>query len=184
MTILTTEQQTELLSILKKRFHNNMNRHEQIKWSDVEAKLMKQPEKMWSVHQMETTGGEPDVVSLEENQGMIMFVDCSAESPLGRRSLCYDEKALHERKKNPPSGSAEGIAKQIGIDILKHEQYEILQRMGNFDCKSSSWVQTPEHIRVLGGAIFCDRRYNTVFLYHNGSDSYYAARGFRGLLRV
>jgi len=166
------------------RFDKNMNRHKGLDWSDVQAKLEKRGEKLWSLSEMERTGGEPDVVGYDKKKGEYLFVDCSAESPAGRRSLCYDRKALNERKEFKPKNSAIDVAEAIGIDLLTEEEYRELQRLGEFDLKSSSWVKTPADIRKLGGALFCDRRYSTVFLYHNGADSYYAARGFRGSLRV
>ena len=180
---LSSEQQQELIKILKARFENT-NRHENIKWEDVEKKLESNPEKLWSLSEMERTEGEPNVVSYDEKSDEYTFFDCSAESPKGRRSLCYDRKALDSRKENKPANSAIDLANEFGIDILDEEQYKKLQILGNFDLKTSSWVKTPEDIRKLGGAIFCDKRYNTVFLYHNGAESYYAARGFRGVLKV
>ena len=181
---LTQEQQEELIKILKSRFEKNKERHETINWSDVQKKLESQPEKLWSLSEMERTEGEPDVVSYDKGTNEYLIVDCSAESPKGRRSLCYDRKALDSRKENKPANSALDLAKEMGIDILDESQYRHLQSLGNFDLKTSSWVKTPDNIRNLGGAIFCDRRYNTVFLYHNGAESYYAARGFRGVLKV
>jgi len=183
---LSQEQQAELLSILKSRFDKNMNRHKGVEWTKVQAKLEANSNKLWSLNEMEITGGEPDVVSLANNNktGEYTFCDCSAESPKGRRSVCYDHQALEARKEHKPENSAVEMAADIGITILTEEQYRELQQLGNFDTKTSSWVITPEPIRKLGGALFCDRRYNTVFLYHNGAESYYAARGFRGLLQV
>ncbi len=181
---LTQEQQEELIKILKSRFEKNKERHETINWSDVQKKLESQPEKIWSLSEMERTEGEPDVVSYDKGTNEYLFFDCSAESPKGRRSLCYDRKALDSRKENKPSNSALDLAKEMGIDILDESQYRHLQSLGNFDLKTSSWVKTPDNIRNLGGAIFCDRRYNQIFLYHNGAESYYAARGFRGVLKV
>ena len=181
---LTQEQQEELIKILKSRFEKNKERHETINWSDVQKKLESQPEKLWSLSEMERTEGEPDVVSYDKNTNEYLFFDCSAESPKGRRSLCYDRKALDSRKENKPANSALDLANEMGIEILDETLYRELQSLGNFDLKTSSWVKTPDNIRNLGGAIFCDRRYNTVFLYHNGAESYYAARGFRGVLKV
>jgi hypothetical protein len=181
---LTQEQQEELIKILKSRFEKNKERHETINWSDVQKKLESQPEKLWSLSEMERTEGEPDVVSYDKGTNEYLFFDCSAESPKGRRSLCYDRKALDSRKENKPANSALDLANEMGIDILDESQYRNLQSLGNFDLKTSSWVKTPDNIRNLGGAIFCDRRYNQIFLYHNGAESYYAARGFRGVLKV
>ncbi|WP_066298517.1 DUF4256 domain-containing protein [Bacillus sp. FJAT-29937] len=181
---LLPEQHEEILEILKARFEKNMNRHEGLEWAKVKAKLEANTGKLWPLNEMEATGGEPDVVGYDEKTGEFIFYDCSAESPKGRRSVCYDHEALVSRKKHPPENSAIGMATAMGVDLLTEEQYRELQLLGNFDLKTSSWVQTPDHIRKLGGAIFCDRRYDTVFVYHNGADSYYAARGFRGSLRV
>jgi hypothetical protein len=181
---LSSEEQKNLIQILKVRFEKNPNRHENIQWEDVQKKLESNPEKLWSLSEMERTEGEPDVVGFDENTKEYLFFDCSAESPKGRRSLCYDRKALDSRKENKPKNSAIDLANEIGIEILDEEQYRELQMLGNFDLKTSSWIKTPEEIRKLGGAIFCDKRYNTVFLYHNGAESYYAARGFRGILKV
>ena len=181
---LSSEERDELLKTLKVRFEKNVNRHKGLEWAKVQTKLEGNPEKMWSLDQMEITGGEPDVVGLDKKSGEFIFYDCSSESPKGRRSVCYDHEALESRKEHKPEDSAIGMAADIGIDILTEEQYRELQQLGNFDTKTSSWIKTPPDIRKLGGAIFCDRRYNTVFLYHNGADSYYAARGFRGSLRV
>jgi len=181
---LTQEQQEELIKILKSRFEKNNERHENINWNDVQKKLESQPEKLWSLSEMERTEGEPDVVSYDKGTNEYLFFDCSAESPKGRRSLCYDRKALDSRKENKPANSALDLATEMGIDILDESQYRHLQSLGNFDLKTSSWVKTPDNIRNLGGAIFCDRRYNQIFLYHNGAESYYAARGFRGVLKV
>ncbi|MFT9599117.1 DUF4256 domain-containing protein, partial [Mesobacillus sp.] len=158
--------------------------HEGLEWAEVQAKLDNNIEKLWSLNEMEATGGEPDVVGLDQETGEYIFYDCAAESPKGRRSVCYDREALEARKKHKPENSAMDMATAMGIEILTEEQYRDLQKLGNFDLKTSSWVQTPENIRKLGGALFCDRRYDTVFVYHNGADSYYGARGFRGLLRV
>jgi hypothetical protein len=181
---LSAEHREELLTILKKRFEKNSDRHEKIEWADVQAKLEENSEKLWSVHAMEETGGEPDVVGYDEEKNEYLFMDCSKESPKGRRSVCYDRAALESRKKFPPENTALDMASEMGIELLTEEQYRDLQKLGEFDLKSSSWITTPETIRSLGGALFCDRRYNTVFVYHNGADSYYTARGFRGLLRV
>ncbi|WP_281889981.1 DUF4256 domain-containing protein [Paenibacillus sp. YYML68] len=181
---LSSEQQDGLLKILKARFEKYMNRHHGLEWADVQARLEAQPEKLWSLHEMEVSGGEPDVVGYDQQTGEYMFCDCSAESPKGRRSVCYDREALESRKEHKPQNNAIEMAAAIGIEILTEEQYRELQKLGSFDMKTSSWVKTPERIRKLGGAIFCDRRYDTVFMYHNGAESYYAARGFRGSLRV
>lgn len=181
---LSPEQREEILGILKDRFEKNMNRHEEIEWSEVQAKLEANSEKLWSLNEMETTGGEPDVVGLDKQTGEYIFMDCSTESPKGRRSVCYDREALESRKQHKPANTAVDMAADMGIEILTEEQYRELQKLGKFDAKTSSWVKTPDHIRKLGGAIFCDRRYDSVFVYHNGAESYYAARGFRGLLRV
>ena len=176
----------ELLQILKARFEKNMNRHNGIAWTKVQAKLNTPSggEKLWSLNEMETSGGEPDVVSFDKKTGEYIFYDCSAESPKGRRSLCYDSEALESRKEFKPADSAVNKATAMGIELLTEEQYRYLQKFGDFDLKTSSWVKTPVDIRKFGGAVFCDRRYNTVFLYHNGAESYYAARGFRGSIRV
>lgn len=184
MSRLSPEQQEDLLSVLKVRFEKNMNRHEGFEWAKIQAKLEANPEKLWSLNEMEQTGGEPDVVGYDEKKDEYIFYDCSAESPKGRRSICYDREALESRKKHKPENSAIDMAAAMGIELLSEEQYRELQKLGNFDMKTSSWVQTPSDIRELGGALFCDRRYGQVFLYHNGADSYYAARGFRGSLRV
>ncbi|MFC5602233.1 DUF4256 domain-containing protein [Sporosarcina koreensis] len=181
---LSTEQREEILGVLKARFEKHMDRHEGIEWAKVEAKLEANPEKLWSLNEMESTGGEPDVVGYDVEKDEYVFFDCSAESPKGRRSVCYDREALESRKKYKPENSAMDMATDMGIALLTEDEYRMLQTLGNFDLKTSSWVQTPANIRKLGGAVFCDRRYNTVFLYHNGADSYYAARGFRGSLRV
>ena len=183
-TKLSPEQQSELINILKIRFEKNSVRHENINWENVQKKLESNPEKLWSLHEMERTEGDPDVVAYDKKTDEYLFFDCSAESPKGRRSLCYDRKALDSRKENKPANSAIDLANEIGIEILDEAQYRHLQSLGNFDLKTSSWVKTPENIRKLGGALFCDKRYNTVFLYHNGAESYYAARGFRGSLKV
>ena len=183
---LSPEQRKGLLSTLKTRFEKNMNRHKGIEWPKVQAKLdaAASEEKLWSLNEMEITGGEPDVVSLDKKTGEYIFYDCSAESPKDRRSFCYDHQALESRKEHKPQNSAVEMANDMGIELLTEEQYRNLQELGIFDTKTSSWIKTPANIRKLGGAVFCDRRYNTVFLYHNGAESYYAARGFRGSLRV
>ncbi|GHI00651.1 DUF4256 domain-containing protein [Neobacillus kokaensis] len=181
---LSPEEREELLKTLKGRFEKNMNRHKGLDWAKVEAKLEVNSEKLWSLHEMERTGGEPDVITHDQEADEYIFCDCSAESPKGRRSVCYDREALESRKKHKPENNAMDMAADMGIEILTEEQYRGLQEVGNFDTKTSSWVKTPDNIRKLGGAIFCDRRYDTVFVYHNGADSYYAARGFRGSLRV
>ncbi|WP_062105533.1 DUF4256 domain-containing protein [Bacillus niameyensis] len=181
---LPQEQREELLIILKARFEKHMHRHKGVEWASVQAKLDTNSEKLWSLSEMERTGGEPDVVGYDEENDEYIFYDCSTETPKGRRSICYDRKALEARKKHKPENSAIDMAADIGIEILTEEQYRDLQTLDNFDMKTSSWVQTPASIRKLGGAIFCDRRYDTVFVYHNGADSYYGSRGFRGLLRV
>jgi hypothetical protein len=181
---LSPKQQKELLSVLQARFAKHMNRHKGVEWAQVQARLEASPEKLWSLNEMEKTGGEPDVVSHDKNTGEFIFYDCSADSPKGRRSLCYDREALNSRKEHKPANSAMDVATAIGIELLTEEQYRELQKLGEFDTKTSSWVKTPPPIRKLGGALFCDRRYDTVFLYHNGAESYYAARGFRGWLKV
>jgi len=181
---LVPAQQQELLSILKARFEKNMKRHKGIEWTKVEAKLKVDPEKLWSLDDMEISGGEPDVVGHDKKTGEYIFYDCAAESPKGRRSICYDRKALDSRKEHKPKNSALDMAAEMGIAILTEEQYRELQELGDFDTKTSSWVETPDHIRKLGGALFCDRRFDHVFVYHNGAESYYAGRGFRGSLRV
>ena len=181
---LSPEQREELLSVLKARFEKNMDRHQGLDWAAVQAKLEASPEKLWSLHEMERTGGEPDVLGHDKKTGEYIFYDCSAESPKDRRSLCYDREALDSRKEHKPKDSAMDMAAAMGVELLTEEQYRELQKLGNFDLKTSSWVKTPANIRKLGGAIFCDRRYDTVFVYHNGAESYYAARGFRGWLRV
>lgn len=179
---LSLQESSELLEILKTRFEKNSHRHKGIEWTKVRAKLEAAPEKRWSLNEMERTGGEPDVV--RQDKGDYLFYDCSAESPKGRRSLCYDREALDFRKEYKPANSAMDLATEMGIEILTEDQYRELQQLGNFDLKTSSWIKTPEKIRKLGGGLFCDRRYDTVFVYHNGAESYYAARGFRGSLRV
>lgn len=181
---LSSEQREELFGILKARFEKNMNRHEEIEWSDVQSRLEMNSEKLWSLNEMEITGGEPDVIGLDQQTGEYIFTDCSTESPKGRRSICYDREALESRKQHKPENSAIDMAAAMGIEMLTEEQYRELQKLGKFDKKTSSWVKTPDNIRKLGGAIFCDCRYDTVFMYHNGADSYYAARGFRGSLRI
>lgn len=181
---LSPAQIEKLLGALKARFENNMSRHKNIEWAEVQKKLKSNPAKLWPLNEMERTGGEPDVVGCDKKTGEYIFYDCSAESPKDRRSLCYDQEALESRKENKPGGSALDMATVMGVEILTEEQYRELQKLGKFDQKTSSWVKTPEAIRKLGGAIFCDRRYETVFTYHNGAESYYAARGFRGLLKV
>ncbi|HTS37857.1 MAG TPA: DUF4256 domain-containing protein [Candidatus Solibacter sp.] len=181
---LALKQREELLAILKARFEKNMNRHNGLEWAQVQTKLEASPEKLWSLNEMERTGGEPDVVSYDKRTGEYTFYDCAAESPKGRRSLCYDREALDSRKENKPRDNAMEMAAAIGIELLTDEQYRELQKLGEFDTKTSSWVETPLKVRKLGGALFCDRRFDTVFLYHNGAESYYAARGFRGWLRV
>lgn len=174
----------DLLNILKARFEKNMNRHKGLEWAKVQAKLKANTEKLGSLNEMEETGGEPDVVGYDETTGEYIFYDCSAESPKGRRSLCYDREALESRKEHKAENSAIDMAASMGIELLTEEQYRKLQKLGNFDMKTSSWVKTPAEIRKLGGALFCDRRYDHVFVYHNGAESYYGARGFRGSLRV
>lgn len=181
---MAQETQEEIIRVLKARFDKNMSRHRGVSWADVQARLEAHPEKLWSLSEMERTGGEPDVIGHDNETGEYIFCDCSAESPKGRRSICYDREALESRKEHKPANSAVGMATAMGIELLTEEQYRALQRLGEFDSKTSSWVTTPPDIRRLGGAIFCDRRYDTVFVYHNGAESYYGARGFRGLLRV
>jgi hypothetical protein len=181
---LSPQQRKELISTLKDRFDQNMNRHKGLTWDQVQVKLEANPEKLSSLHEMEATGGEPDVVGYDKKKDEYIFYDCSAESPKGRRSFCYDGAALAARKENKPSNNVMDMAATMGIELVTEEEYRALQKLGKFDLKTSSWIRTPEAIRKLGGAIFCDRRYDTVFVYHNGADSYYAARGFRGSLRV
>jgi hypothetical protein len=181
---LPAEQRSALLSTLKARFEKNKHRHKGLDWANVQAKLEANPEKLWSLNEMEETGGEPDVVGVDKKTGEYIFYDCSAESPKGRRSLCYDHEALESRKEHKPENSAFEMAADMGIELLTEEQYRELQKLGNFDTKTSSWLITPADIRKLGGAIFGDYRYGKVFIYHNGAESYYAARGFRGSLRV
>jgi hypothetical protein len=181
---LSAAQTDELLQLLKIRFEQHKSRHKDIEWADVQAKLETNPGKLWSLNEMEMTDGEPDVVGYDQQTGEYIFYDCAAESPKGRRSLCFDDEALESRKENKPADSAMAMAEAMGIALLTEEEYRELQQLGTFDTKTSSWIITPATIRKLGGALFCDRRYNTVFLYHNGAESYYAARGFRGSLRV
>ena len=181
---LSSKQHDELLQILKMRFGKNMNRHKKIEWSKVLTKLKANNEKCWSLNEMERTGGEPDVVGYDKKTREYIFYDCSEESPKGRRSICYDHEALEKRKEHKPKDSAVNMAETMGIELLTEVQYRELQKLGQFDLKTSSWVKSPSDIRKLGGAVFCDRRYDTVFLYHNGADSYYAARGFRGVLKL
>jgi hypothetical protein len=181
---LSAEERAALLTTLKARFEKNMNRHKGLDWTRVQTKLEGDPKKLWSLSEMERTGGEPDVVGFDKKTGEYIFYDCSAESPKDRRSICYDPEALESRKEHKPANSAVGMATDMGIELLTEEQYRELQQLGKFDLKTSSWVSTPSNIRELGGALYCDRRYNQVFLYHNGAESYYAVRGFRGLLRV
>jgi hypothetical protein len=181
---LSPEQHEELLGALKARFEKDTNRHQGLEWAQIQSKLEANAEKLWSLNEMERTGGEPDVIGHDNKTGECMFYDCSAESPKGRRSLCYDREALESRKEHKPEGNAVDMATAMGIELLTEEQYRELQKLGNFDTKTSSWVRTPSNIRKLGGALFCDRRYDTVFVYHNGAESYYAARAFRGSLRV
>jgi hypothetical protein len=181
---LSPDQREELLKTLKARFEKNMNRHKGLEWAKVQAKLETNSEKLWSLSEMERTGGEPDVVGHDKKTGEYTFYDCSAESPNGRRSVCYDREALDSRKEHKPKNNAIDMAADMGIELLTEEQYRELQKLGNFDLKTSSWILTTSNIRKLGGALFCDRRYDTVFVYHNGAESYYAARGFRGSLKV
>jgi hypothetical protein len=181
---LSKKQREDLLITLKARFEKNMNRHQGLEWAKVQARLDANAEKLWSLGEMERTGGEPDVVDQDKKTGEYIFYDCAAESPKGRRSFCYDREALQSRKENKPKDNAVGAAAAMGIELLTEEQYRKLQNLGEFDTKTSSWVKTPSDVRKLGGALFCDRRFNTVFVYHNGAESYYAARAFRGSLRV
>lgn len=181
---LSAAQRKNLISMLEKRFEANSGRHKNVQWKIVEARIEAHPDKLWSLVQMEESGGEPDVVGVDSKTGEILFFDCSAESPAGRRSLCYDRKALDARKENKPKSNAAEEAEAMGIELLDEQQYRYLQTLGKFDAKTSSWVKTPAEIRNLGGAIFCDYRYGTVFTYHNGAESYYAGRGFRGILKV
>jgi hypothetical protein len=181
---LSPEQGAELIRALKARFQKNMKRHQGLDWDKVQTRLEASANKLWSLYEMERTGGEPDVVGCDKSSGEFIFYDCSAESPAARRSSCYDREALESRKENKPKHSATDLAAAMGVEILTEEQYRELQRLGEFDTKTSSWVKTPPKVRQLGGALFCDRRFDTVFLYHNGAESYYAARGFRGCLKV
>ena len=183
---LSPEQREELLGALKARFEKNLNRHRGLEWAEVQAKLEASPEKLWSLNEMERTGGEPDVVGYDKKTGEYIFYDCSAQSPEGRRNICYDGAAQQEREKKGvhPGGNAVDIAAAMGIELLNEEQYRDLQKLGEFDTTTSSWIETPAEIRKLGGALFCDRRYDHVFVYHNGAPSFYGARGFRGLLKV
>ena len=181
---LSSDQYEEMLKILKARFEKNMNRHKGMEWTKVEAKLESNPEKLWSLNEMEKTGGEPDVVGYDQKTDEYLFYDCSPETPKGRRNVCYDREALDSRKENKPENSALDMAAEMGIEILSEEEYRELQKLGEFDLKTSSWVTTPSKIRKLGGALFADRRFDTVFVYHNGAFSYYSARAFRGSLRV
>ena len=181
---LPTAQSEQLLKILKARFEKNMKRHKGLEWASVQAKLEANPEKLWALEEMEITGGEPDVVGYDKKSGEYIFYDCSAESPKDRRSVCYDREALDSRKEHKPKNNAIDMAADMGIELLTEEQYRELQQLGEFDLKTSSWIVTPSDIRELGGALFCDRRYDHVFVYHNGAESYYGARGFRGSLRV
>jgi hypothetical protein len=181
---MIAKQGEELLIVLKARFEKHTSRHQGLEWAQVQARLQANPENLWSLNEMERTGGEPDVIGHDEKMGEYIFCDCSAESPKGRRSVCYDREALEARKEHKPENSAMDMADSMGITLLTEAQYRELQKLGEFDTKTSSWVKTPAEIRKLGGAIFCDRRYNTVFVYHNGAESYYAARGFRASLRV
>lgn len=182
--MMSTNPHAALLEVLKARFEKNMHRHEGVIWEKVQAKLEANEEKLFILSEMEETGGEPDVVQSEAHSDTYVFCDCSRESPKGRRSVCYDEEARAARKKHPPENSAVNLATTMGVELLTEEQYKELQKFEAFDLKSSSWVKTPKHIRELGGAVFCDRRYDTVFTYHNGAESYYAARGFRGMIRI
>lgn len=184
MKNISAEQKTELLSMLQVRFKKNMIRHLGFDWNTIQQKLESSPEKLRSLYEMERTGGEPDVIGIDPETGDFLFVDCSAESPKGRRSLCYDREALDSRKEFKPANSVIDLAEEIGIQVLNENQYRELQKLGKFDLKTSSWIQTPAEIRKLGGAIFCDCRYDHVFTYHNGAESYYAARAFRGILKV
>ncbi len=181
---ISTEAATTLLQTLKIRFEKNMDRHPKLKWGPIQAKLEAQPEQLWSLNEMEETAGEPDVIDFDKKTDTYIFCDCAAESPKGRRSICYDIEALESRKEHKPRHSAVEMAKEMGIEILDEAQYRALQDLGNFDLKTSSWVKTPDAIRELGGALFCDRRFNHVFLYHNGAESYYGARAFRGMIQV
>ena len=181
---LSPESREDLLNKMEARFEKNMNRHKDLKWADIQAKLEAKPEKLWSLNEMEATGGEPDVAGFDQESGEFIFFDCSPESPEGRRNVCYDDDALEARKTHKPENSAAGMAESMGIEMLSEEQYRELQELGNFDLKTSSWIKTPLEIRTLDGALFADRRYDHVFVYHNGAQSYYSARAFRGSLRV
>jgi hypothetical protein len=181
---LSPAQKDELLKVLKTRFEKNANRHKGIEWKQVQERLEANTNKLWSLHEMEATGGEPDVVGHDKNTGELIFYDCAAESPKGRRSICYDREALESRKEHKPANNALDMAESMGIEILSQDEYRELQKLGQFDLKTSSWIKTPAAIRKLGGALFCDRRYDTIFVYHNGAESYYGARGFRGILKV
>lgn len=181
---LTDKGKEDILTILKERFEKNMHRHKDLDWDEIQSKLEKYPEKLWAISEMERTEGEPDVIVFDKESAEFLFVDCSPESPKGRRSICYDREALDARKQHKPANSAMDVANEMGIEILSEEEYRALQELGEFDLKTSSWILTPEDVRKKGGALFCDRRYGKVFTYHNGADSYYAARGFRGILKV
>ncbi len=181
---IATKQRDDLLKALKTRFEKNMDRHKGIAWSAVEKRLLSKPEKMWSLNEMEETGGEPDVVGQDKKSSEIIFYDCAEQTPKDRRSICYDQEALHSRKEHKPKDSAMNMAKAMGVELLTEDQYRELQKLGEFDTKTSSWVKTPDEVRILGGAIFCDRRFDRTFTYHNGAESYYAGRGFRGILKV
>ena len=181
---LSPAQRVEFIKVIKFRFEKHMNRHEGLEWAKVQAKLDVHPEKLWSLNEMERTGGEPDVVGFDKETGGFLFYDCSAESPKGRRSLCYDREALESRKEYKPENNAIDMSAEMGIELLTEDQYRYLQKLGEFDQKTSSWIKTPSEIRKRGGALFCDRRYDHVFVYHNGAESYYAVRGFRGVLIV
>jgi hypothetical protein len=181
---LSSNQATEIIQILKSRFEKNMKRHKEIDWERVQAKLKSNSHKLWSLYQMEESGGEPDIIDFDKKSGEFIFCDCATESPSGRRSLCYDREALDSRKENKPAGNAIDSAEQMGIELLSEDQYRQLQKLGIFDAKTSSWIKTPDEIRKLGGSLFCDFRYGKVFVYHNGAQSYYAARGYRGILKV
>ena len=182
--VLSTEQQSEILNILQERFHKNMQRHVGLDWAKIQSKLEANPAKLWSLDQMESTDGEPDVIGLDKETNEYIFVDCAPESPKARRSFCYDNEALASRKENKPKNSAVGLATEMGVEILTEQQYHDLQKLGKFDTKTSSWLKAPSEIRKLGGAIFGDFRFGRVFIYHNGAESYYGSRGFRGLLKV
>lgn len=181
---ITPEKCDNLIKILESRFMNNMHRHMELEWDKVQEKLKANTDKLWSLNEMEMTGGEPDVVAFDDKTGEYIIFDCSLETPKSRRSICYDYAALESRKEHKPQNSAVGMAVEMGIELLTEEQYRYLQTLGSFDTKTSSWIKTPENIRELGGALFCDRRYNTVFVYHNGAESYYSVRGFRGSLKI